>query len=65
MEHVFECVDKGFEKNEEIDVVIRPEDIKIVHPEEGMLKWNSYFSVFKGVHYEIEVEEENINWITS
>lgn len=28
----FECVDKGFEKNEEIEVVIRPEDIKMVKP---------------------------------
>ncbi|EQK20255.1 polyamine ABC transporter, ATP-binding family protein [Clostridioides difficile P70] len=34
----FECVDKGFEKNENIEVVIRPEDIKMVKPEEGMLK---------------------------
>ena len=37
-DRVFECVDKGFEKNENIDVVIRPEDIKIVNAEEGMLK---------------------------
>ena len=27
----FECVDKGFEKNAPVDVVIRPEDLKIVH----------------------------------
>lgn len=26
---VFECVDKGFKKNEPIDVIIRPEDLKI------------------------------------
>lgn len=61
--HVFECVDKGFEKNEEIDVVIRPEDIKIVHKEEGNLNGIVKSSVFKGVHYELEVEEENMTFI--
>ena len=49
----FECVDKGFEKNENIEVVIRPEDIKMVKPEEGMLKGKVTSTVFKGVHYEI------------
>ena len=29
----FECVDKGFEKNENIEVVIRPEDIHIMRKE--------------------------------
>lgn len=28
----FECVDKGFEDNEEIEVVLRPEDLDIVDP---------------------------------
>ncbi|MFR1707391.1 MAG: spermidine/putrescine ABC transporter ATP-binding protein [Clostridium sp.] len=60
---VFECVDKGFKKNEAIDVVIRPEDIKIVNKEEGKLKGIVKSSVFKGVHYELEVEEENMNFI--
>lgn len=60
---VFECVDKGFKKNEAIDVVIRPEDIKIVNKEEGKLKGIVRSSVFKGVHYELEVEEENMNFI--
>ena len=43
----FECVDKGFEKNENIEVVIRPEDIKMVKPEEGMLKGKVTSTVFK------------------
>ena len=50
---VFDCVDKGFEKNENIEVVIRPEDIKMVEPNEGMLKGIVTSTVFKGVHYEI------------
>ncbi|MDZ7543621.1 TOBE domain-containing protein, partial [Clostridium perfringens] len=48
----FECVDKGFEKNELIDVVIRPEDIKIVSSDKGMLKGTVKSIIFKGVHYE-------------
>lgn len=59
----FECVDKGFEANEEIDVVIRPEDFKIVKAEEGMLKGIVKSVIFKGVHYEIVVEENNRTWI--
>lgn len=62
-EREFECVDKGFLKNEEIQVVIRPEDITIVEPDKGMLKGKVTNLVFKGVHYEIEVEENNRKWI--
>lgn len=60
---VFECVDKGFNKNELIDVVIRPEDIKIVEANKGMLKGVVKSIIFKGVHYEIEVQEGNRIWI--
>lgn len=59
----FECVDKGFEPNEEIDIVIRPEDFKIVKAEEGMLKGTVKSVIFKGVHYEMVVEENNRTWI--
>lgn len=53
----FECVDKGFSSNEAIEVVVRPEDIKIVSEDKGMLKGTVKSVVFKGVHYEIELEE--------
>ncbi|MCI7206152.1 MAG: ABC transporter ATP-binding protein [Clostridiales bacterium] len=59
----FECVDKGFKKDEEIQVVIRPEDIKMVKPEEGMLKGEVTSCVFKGVHYEMTVEACGLNWL--
>lgn len=59
----FECVDKGFEKNEDIEVVVRPEDIKMVKPEEGMLKGKVISSVFKGVHYEMELDENGRTWL--
>lgn len=60
---VFECVDKGFNKNELIDVVIRPEDIEITSVENGMLQGKVNSVTFKGVHYEIEVEEKEQRWI--
>ena len=59
----FECVDKGFEKDEEIQIVIRPEDIKMVKPEEGMLKGEVTSCVFKGVHYEMTVEACGLTWL--
>ena len=60
---IFNCVDKGFEKNEAIEVVIRPEDFEMVKYEEGMLKGTVTSVIFKGVHYEIEVQDENHTWI--
>lgn len=55
----FECIDKGFEPNEPVDVVIRPEDIRIVtNPEEGMIQGTVTSVVFKGVHYEMLIENE-------
>ena len=59
----FECVDKGFNKNEKVDVVIRPEDIEITTVEKGMLSGKVSSVTFKGVHYEIEVEEKSRKWI--
>ncbi|MDQ0150084.1 spermidine/putrescine ABC transporter ATP-binding protein [Eubacterium multiforme] len=61
----FESVDKGFKKDEPVDIVIRPEDIKMVKADEGMLKAKVISVIFKGVHYEIEIEIENYpkRWI--
>lgn len=60
---IFECVDKGFEKNEAIEVVIRPEDFEMVKYEDGMLKGTVNSVIFKGVHYEIEVKDDSHTWI--
>ena len=59
----FECVDKGFGKDEKVDVVIRPEDIIMESAEKGMLSGTVKSSVFKGVHYELEVEENGRIWL--
>ncbi|MEG9429416.1 MAG: ABC transporter ATP-binding protein [Christensenellaceae bacterium] len=53
------CVDKGFEKNERIDVVIRPEDIIIKDGEDnGHFNGEVLSTVFKGTYYEMEVAAE-------
>ncbi len=59
----FECLDKGFEKNEPIDAVIRPEDVDVVAPEKGMLCGVVDSVTFKGVHYEIIVTINNFKWM--
>lgn len=61
--HRFECVDKGFAKNEKVDVVIRPEDIKIVTPANAKLTGIVKSVVFKGVHYEMTVDGMEHKWI--
>jgi len=50
------CVDKGFSRNEPVDIVIRPEDIDIVEEKEGLLVGVVDSIAFKGVHYEIDVK---------
>ncbi|HZK33773.1 MAG TPA: spermidine/putrescine ABC transporter ATP-binding protein [Bacillota bacterium] len=53
---LFDCVDKGFTENESVDVVIRPEDIKITKAEDGMIRGRVKSTTFKGVHYEMMIE---------
>ena len=52
---IHECVDKGFAKNEEVEVVIRPEDIEILEKGKGKFDGVVDSVAFKGVHYEIDV----------
>ena len=61
--HVFDCVDGGFEKNEPVDVVVRPEDVDVVSPEKGMLKGLVTGVTFRGVHYEIIVDVAGFKWM--
>ncbi len=58
----FQCVDEGFEKNEPVDVVIRPEDIMIVGEDVGMLTGTVQSVIFKGVHYEMIVISGQFKW---
>ncbi len=59
----FQCVDKGFEPNEPVDVVIRPEDIDIVDPKEGHLVGQVTSTTFMGLNYDIIVEFKGFKWL--
>ena len=59
----FKCVDAGFGKNVEVDVVIRPEDIDIVSPEKARVVGKVVSVVFMGVHYEIDVDCGGYEWV--
>ena len=55
----WECVDKGFKENENIEVVLRPEDMQVVEPQDGKVSGKIVSKIFMGVHYEY-LEETNI-----
>lgn len=59
----FECLDKGFDKNEKVDVVVRPEDVDIVPAEQGMLKGIVSSVTFKGIHFEIIIDIGGFKWM--
>jgi spermidine/putrescine transport system ATP-binding protein len=59
----FECVDTGFDPDQPVDVVIRPEDVKIVAPGEGQLRGRVNSVTFKGVFYEIFVDVGDIEFM--
>ncbi|NLY47970.1 MAG: ABC transporter ATP-binding protein [Clostridiales bacterium] len=59
----FPCVDTGFGHNKPVDVVIRPEDVNLVKPEEGIIKGVVTSLLFKGVHYEMEVNANGYDWL--
>ena len=61
--HTFDCVDGGYEANEPVDVVVRPEDVDVVDPEKGMLTGKVTSVTFKGVHYEIIVDIRGFKWM--
>ena len=61
--HTFDCVDKGFDKNLPVDVVVRPEDVDVVTPDKGMLQGLVTSVTFKGVHWEIIVDISGFKWM--
>lgn len=61
--HTFDCLDKGFAKNEPVDVVVRPEDVDVVSLDKGMLKGLVTSVTFKGVHYEFIVDIDGFKWM--
>ena len=59
----FKCLDAGFEPNEPVDVVIRPEDIDFVPLEEGHLTGTVTSVTFKGLNYDIIVDFKGFKWL--
>ncbi len=59
----FTCVDSGFERNQLVQVVVRPEDVQVVPAVQGMVTGVVKTLVFKGVHYEMLVEQAGYEWI--
>ena len=58
----FPCVDEGFDRNENVDVVVRPEDIMVVGQDVGMLSGVVESVIFKGVHYEMIINAGGYKW---
>ena len=61
--HTFECLDKGFAKNESVDVVVRPEDVDVVDPAEAELCGDVTSVTFLGVHNELIVDIAGFKWM--
>lgn len=60
----FECVDQGLNKNERVDIVIRPEDLEITSVEKGKLIVTVDTQLFRGVHYELSTYDKDGNeWL--
>lgn len=59
----FQCLDKGFMPGETVDVVIRPEDIKVCPPSDNSINGVVTSITFKGVHYEIIVDVNGFKWM--
>ncbi len=55
---LFPCVDYHFNYGEEVDVVLRPEDIDLVDPDKGYLNGVVKTIRFKGIHWEIKVQSK-------
>ena len=59
----FVCVDKGFGENQPVDVVIRPEDVDLLKPEDCKMSGYVTNIIFKGVHYEMTVMANGEEWL--
>lgn len=61
--HDFVCVDKGFDRDQAVDVVIRPEDVLLKPLSQKGLHGVVVSTVFKGVHYEMLVACQGQEWL--
>ena len=61
--HRFKCLDKGFGVDEQVDVVVRPEDVDVVPVADAMISGVVTSTTFKGDYYEIIVEIKGFKWM--
>ncbi|MEE3377494.1 MAG: ABC transporter ATP-binding protein [Lachnospiraceae bacterium] len=59
----FDCVDTGFGTNRPVDIVIRPEDVKLKNENMGTVNGKVTDLIFKGVHYEMCVDVKGREWV--
>ena len=59
----FACLDGGFQKDEPVDVVIRPEDVDIVDASRGALTGTVTSITFKGMQYDVIVDFKGFKWL--
>lgn len=60
----FDCVDGGMNKNEPVEIVIRPEDLEITKEVQGKLIVKVLSRLFRGVHYEAHCRDlEGNDWL--
>lgn len=60
----FRCLDSGFDKNEFVEAVVRPEDIKITEVgSQAALTGTITGVTFKGVHFEVLVDVGGFIWM--
>ena len=60
----FRCLDRGYNNNEPVVVVVRPEDIKLVPPTENTINGVVTSIIFMGVHYEIRLQgDDGFEWL--
>ncbi len=62
LEYDFPCVDSGFNKMENVEVVVRPEDVLLVD-ENYQIEGTVTSLVFKGVHYEMTVDVDGYSML--
>lgn len=62
LDYDFPCVDSGFNKMEDVEVVVRPEDVLLVD-ENYQIEGTVTSLVFKGVHYEMTVDVDGFSML--
>ena len=62
LDYDFPCVDSGFNKMENVEVVVRPEDVLLVD-ENYQIEGTVTSLVFKGVHYEMTVDVDGYSML--